>query len=36
MNYEKNFMSSDTYRVILKEKLAMENRKIESAIDELP
>ena len=32
----KNFMSSDTYRDILKEKLAMENRKIEEAIDELP
>jgi hypothetical protein len=32
----KNFMSSDTYRDILKEKLAMENRNIEAAIDELP
>ena len=36
MNYEKNFLSSDTYRDILKEKLAMENRKIEAYIDELP
>lgn len=32
----KNFMSSDTYRDILKEKLAMENRNIEAVIDELP
>lgn len=32
----KNFMSSDTYRDILKEKLAMENRKVEAVIDELP
>ena len=32
----KNFLSSDTYRDILKEKLAMENRKIEEYIDELP
>lgn len=32
----KNFLSSDTYRDILKEKLAMENRYIEAAIDELP
>lgn len=32
----KNFMASDTYRDILKEKLAMENRKIEAAIEELP
>ena len=32
----KNFMSSDTYRDILKEKLVMENRKIEEYIDELP
>lgn len=32
----KNFLSSDTYRDILKEKLAMENRKIEAYIDELP
>jgi hypothetical protein len=29
-------MSSDTYRDILKEKLAMENRKLEAAIDGLP
>lgn len=34
--FRKNFLSSDTYRDILKEKLAMENRKIEAAIDELP
>jgi hypothetical protein len=32
----KNFLSSDTYRDILKEKLAIENRKIEAYIDELP
>jgi hypothetical protein len=32
----KNFLSSDTYKDILKEKLAMENRKIEAYIDELP
>lgn len=32
----KNFLSSDTYRDILKEKLAMENRKIKAAIDGLP
>ena len=32
----KNFLSSDTYRDILKEKLTMENRKIEEYIDELP
>lgn len=36
MNYEKNFMSSDTYSDILKEKPAIENRKIETAINELP
>lgn len=32
----KNFMKSDTYRDILKEKLSMENRNIEAVIDELP
>ena len=36
MNYEKNFMSSNTYRDILKEKPAIENSKIETAINELP
>jgi hypothetical protein len=36
MNYEKNFISSDTYRDILKEKLSLENSKIETAINELP
>ena len=32
----KNFLSSDTYRDILKEKMAMENCMIEEYIDELP
>ena len=32
----KNFLSSDTYKDILKEKLSMENCKIEAYIDELP
>lgn len=32
----KNFLNSDTYKDILKEKLSMENRKLEAAINELP